>query len=90
MSLKLVRRIKIEPSYRDLTQSLHYIFIFAYDLLRLAVSSSELVQILPDRHRPGFPEETLEIFAFMEAADESKRLCGQPVKIREVMKKHGG
>jgi hypothetical protein len=39
---------------------------------------------------PVSPEETLEIFAFMEAADESKRQGGAPVKIREVMKKHGG
>jgi hypothetical protein len=36
------------------------------------------------------PEETLEIFTFMEAADESKRLGGQPVKTSEVRKKNGG
>ena len=35
---------------------------------------------------PVAPEETLEIFAFMEAADESKRRGGGPVKIEEVMK----
>ena len=39
---------------------------------------------------PVSAEETLEIFAFMEAADESKRLSGQPVKISDVMKKNGG
>jgi len=36
---------------------------------------------------PVSPEETVEIFAFMEAADESKRQGGCPVKIRDVMKK---
>ncbi len=35
---------------------------------------------------PPFPaEETLEIFAFMEAADESKRQDGRPVTIESVM-----
>jgi hypothetical protein len=31
--------------------------------------------------------ETIELFAFMEAADESKRQGGKPVSIAEVMKK---
>lgn len=31
---------------------------------------------------PVTPEETLEIFAFMEAADESKRLGGKPVSLK--------
>ena len=31
---------------------------------------------------PVQPEETLEILAFMEAADESKRQGGAPVKIK--------
>ncbi|HXG11583.1 MAG TPA: Gfo/Idh/MocA family oxidoreductase [Gemmataceae bacterium] len=34
---------------------------------------------------PVSAEETLEIFAFMEAADESKRRGGAPVKLDEVM-----
>ena len=33
------------------------------------------------------PEETIEIFAFMEAADESKRRNGTPVKLAEVLEK---
>lgn len=36
---------------------------------------------------PVSPAETLEIFAFMEAADESKRQGGCPVKLSDVMKK---
>jgi hypothetical protein len=36
---------------------------------------------------PVSPEETIELFAFMEAADESKRQGGCPVKISDVMKK---
>jgi hypothetical protein len=31
-------------------------------------------------------QETLEIFAFMEAADESKRQQGKPVKLKTVLK----
>jgi predicted dehydrogenase len=38
---------------------------------------------------PVDPDETVEILAFMEAADESKRLGGAPVSIAEVMKSHG-
>lgn len=36
---------------------------------------------------PVCPEETIEIFAFMEAADESKRRNGTPVKLAEVLEK---
>ena len=36
---------------------------------------------------PVSPEETIEIFAFMEAADESKRRGGVPVSVAEVMAK---
>lgn len=38
---------------------------------------------------PVAPEETIEIMAFMEAADESKRQDGKPVRIAEVMVKAG-
>ncbi|MHC1768529.1 MAG: Gfo/Idh/MocA family protein [Verrucomicrobiia bacterium] len=34
---------------------------------------------------PVSPEETLEMFAFMEGADESKRRGGAPVNIRELL-----
>ena len=34
----------------------------------------------------GALKETLELFAFMEAADESKRRGGAPVSIAEVIK----
>lgn len=36
---------------------------------------------------PVTPEETLEIYAFMEAADESKRRGGAEVSLKEVMDK---
>jgi hypothetical protein len=39
---------------------------------------------------PVQPEETLEIYAFMEAADESKRTGGAPVNLETVMQKAGG
>ena len=36
---------------------------------------------------PVTPEETVETLAFMEAADESKRRGGVPVKVSEVLAK---
>ena len=39
---------------------------------------------------PIDPKETLEIYAFMEAADESKRQGGAEVSIASVMQKAGG
>jgi hypothetical protein len=50
----------------------------------------EIMKFFQTGIAPVSPEETLEIFAFMEAADESKRQGGKPVKISDVMKKHGG
>ena len=38
---------------------------------------------------PVDPNETLEIYGFMEAADESKRRGGVPVSVMEVMLKAG-
>lgn len=38
---------------------------------------------------PVSPRETIEIFAFIEAADESKHLGGAPVKIADVLEKNG-
>jgi hypothetical protein len=46
-----------------------------------------------DFFRTGVPpvleEETIEMFAFMEAADESKRRGGQPVRLSEVIEMAG-
>ena len=36
---------------------------------------------------PVQPEETLEIFAFMEAADESKKRGGITVSVEEIMER---
>ena len=49
----------------------------------------EVMKFLQTGIAPVPPEETIEIFAFMEAADESKRQGGCPVKIADVMKKAG-
>ncbi len=38
---------------------------------------------------PVEPAETLEIYGFMEAADESRRRGGVPVSVGEIMKKAG-
>ncbi len=37
---------------------------------------------------PVSAEETIELFAFMEAADESKRRGGTPVRIADVIRQH--
>jgi predicted dehydrogenase len=50
----------------------------------------EVMKFLQTGVAPVSPEETIEIFAFMEAADESKREGGCPVKISDVLKKNGG
>ena len=39
---------------------------------------------------PVQPEETVEIIAFMEAADLSKAQGGAPVKLKDVIKQNGG
>jgi predicted dehydrogenase/DNA-binding beta-propeller fold protein YncE len=47
----------------------------------------EIVKFFKTRKVPVTEEETLEIYAFMEASDESKRQGGAPVTIESVMKK---
>ncbi|GEO07252.1 oxidoreductase [Adhaeribacter aerolatus] len=48
---------------------------------------SEIVKFFQTGNLPVKPEETLEIYAFMEAADESKRQGGKSVTIQSVMQK---
>ena len=47
----------------------------------------EIVKFFKTGVAPVAPETTLEILAFMEAADESKRQGGKPVSIESVMAK---
>ena len=47
----------------------------------------EIVAFFQTGVSPVAPEETLEIFTFMEAADESKRRGGTPVSLAETRKK---
>jgi len=47
----------------------------------------QIVEFFRTGKPPVDPEETLEIYAFMEAADESKRRGGKPVKIDTVLSK---
>jgi predicted dehydrogenase len=47
----------------------------------------EIVKFFKTGKPPVSAEETIEIFAFMEAADESKRQGGRPVSIAEVVSK---
>jgi predicted dehydrogenase len=50
----------------------------------------EIIKFFQSGVAPVKPEETLELFTFMEAADESKREGGKPVKMSDVLKKNGG
>jgi hypothetical protein len=45
----------------------------------------EIMKFFQTGVAPVSPEETIEMFAFMEAADESKRRGGQPVRLSEVL-----
>ncbi|GIW95635.1 MAG: oxidoreductase [Pirellulaceae bacterium] len=47
----------------------------------------EIVKFFRTGQAPVAAQETLEIYAFMEAADESKRRGGEPVSIQEVMER---
>ena len=47
----------------------------------------EIIRYFKTGKSPVSAKETLEIFAFMEAADESKRLGGVPVTLASVMEK---
>ncbi len=49
----------------------------------------EIVKFFQTGKPPVAKEETLEILAFMEAADESKRQGGKPVSVKDVLKKNG-
>jgi len=48
---------------------------------------AEIMKFFQTGVAPVSPEETIEIFAFMEAADQSKQQGGAPVKIEDVIKK---
>lgn len=47
----------------------------------------EIVKFFQTRTAPVTAAQTLEIYAFMEASDESTRRNGRPVKINEVLEK---
>jgi len=50
---------------------------------------AEAIKFFQTGVAPVSPEETIELFAFMEAADESKRRGGAEVKIAELLKRAG-
>ena len=49
----------------------------------------EIVAFFHTGKTPVSPELTLEIYAFMEAADESIRQGGKPISIPEYLRKNG-
>jgi hypothetical protein len=50
----------------------------------------EVVKFFQTGQSPVSPDETIEIFAFMEAADESKRQGGKAVALESVVQKAKG
>jgi predicted dehydrogenase len=48
---------------------------------------SEIIKFFQTGQVPVSPEETIEIYAFMEAADESKRQGGKAVTLESVLRK---
>ena len=61
---------------------------YVNDWDRYGMMLEEIVKFFKNGTPPPVkPEETIAIFAFMEAADESKRQGGVPVKIADVMAK---
>jgi hypothetical protein len=50
----------------------------------------EICKFFRTGQAPVAAEETIEMFTFMEAADESKRLNGAPVMMAAVLKKAQG
>lgn len=50
---------------------------------------AQVIRFFHTRLNPISPEETLEILAFMEAADESKRRQGEPVRLDEIYQRSG-
>ena len=57
----------------------------SYDTYRPLIV--EIVKFFHTKQPPVSAEETLEIYAFMEAVDESKRLNGAPVKLATMMER---
>ena len=50
----------------------------------------EIVKFFQPGIAPVAPEETIQLFAFMQAADETKRRGGAPVTLEEVIRANGG
>jgi hypothetical protein len=51
---------------------------------------AEVVKFFQTKAVPVAPEETIEIFAFMEAADESKQRGGVEVRIADILRRADG
>ena len=49
----------------------------------------QIIKFFQTGQPPVSPEETLEIYAFMSAADESKRNAGAPVSLEDILRKAG-
>lgn len=51
---------------------------------------AEIVKFFQTGVAPVSPDETIEIFTFLEAADESKRQSGAPVKLKAILERAQG
>ena len=87
----------MEKMMGDLLFQLHsmlhmdFSFIHLFDRgrrTRMDLAGHAVIHTAPNvRKVPVSAEETIELYAFMEAADESKRRGGAEVTIKEVMDK---
>ena len=59
--------------------------MLAHKFIIALVVVVEIVKFFRTGKSPIDPKETLELYAFMEAAEESKRRGGESVTIQEVL-----
>ncbi len=72
----------------------HQVIVFGTEAVAIQEDSGdyvnlvrEIIRFFETKQAPIDPKETIELFAFMEAADESKRLGGVTVSIAETIAK---
>lgn len=83
-TMRGIREGKSQYGGRALTKT-GFVDVGSYD--GYDVLLKEIIQFFETGISPIPREETLEIFAFIEAADESRKKDGQPINIQKVMKK---
>ena len=81
--------VKIYDSIEEMVKNVDAVLIESVDGRPHLAQAIPVIKAFQSGIVPVKPEETIEIFAFMEAADESKRRGGAEVTLAEVLKKAG-